>query len=73
MQLKDVPPILFNSDPSDRLAPDVLSIRIQPDEGFSFEINSKVPGPFSFEIDSSHNPHITNPQALLAILQEVAA
>jgi pimeloyl-ACP methyl ester carboxylesterase len=25
------------------------------------------------EIDSSHNPHITNPQALLAILNEVAA
>jgi len=59
VQLKDVPPILFNSDPSDRLAPDVLSIRIQPDEGFSFEINSKVPGPFSFEIDSKMpGPHI---------------
>jgi pimeloyl-ACP methyl ester carboxylesterase len=26
-----------------------------------------------FEIDSSHNPHITNPQALLAILNQVAA
>jgi pimeloyl-ACP methyl ester carboxylesterase len=25
------------------------------------------------EIDSSHNPHITNPQALLAILTEIAA
>jgi glucose-6-phosphate 1-dehydrogenase len=45
IQLKDVPPILFNKDPDDRLTPDVLSIRIQPDEGFSFEINSKVPGP----------------------------
>ena len=45
VQLKDVPPILFNTDPSARVAPVVLSIRIQPDEGFSFEINSKVPGP----------------------------
>jgi pimeloyl-ACP methyl ester carboxylesterase len=27
----------------------------------------------TFEIDSSHNPHITNPQGLLAILQGVAA
>jgi len=45
VQLKSVPPILFNADPDDRLPPDVLSIRIQPDEGFSFEINSKVPGP----------------------------
>jgi glucose-6-phosphate 1-dehydrogenase len=45
VQLKEVPPILFNANPSDPLTPDVLSIRIQPDEGFSFEINSKVPGP----------------------------
>jgi glucose-6-phosphate 1-dehydrogenase len=45
VQLKDVPPILFNTNPADPLTPDVLSIRIQPDEGFSFEINSKVPGP----------------------------
>jgi pimeloyl-ACP methyl ester carboxylesterase len=27
----------------------------------------------TYEIDSSHNPHITNPQALLAILNEIAA
>jgi pimeloyl-ACP methyl ester carboxylesterase len=26
-----------------------------------------------FEIDASHNPHITNPQGLLAILQQIAA
>jgi glucose-6-phosphate 1-dehydrogenase len=44
VQLKDVPPILFNTNPDDRLIPNVLSIRIQPDEGFSLEINSKVPG-----------------------------
>ena len=45
IQLKAVPPILFNADPSGRLDPNVLSIRIQPDEGFSLRINSKVPGP----------------------------
>jgi pimeloyl-ACP methyl ester carboxylesterase len=27
----------------------------------------------TYEIDSSHNPHITNPAALLAILNEIAA
>jgi glucose-6-phosphate 1-dehydrogenase len=43
--LKDVPPILFNANPNARLTPNVLSIRIQPDEGFSLEISSKVPGP----------------------------
>jgi len=45
VQLKDVPPILFNADPAARLDPTVLSIRIQPDEGFSLGINSKLPGP----------------------------
>jgi glucose-6-phosphate 1-dehydrogenase len=43
--LKDVPPILFNADPSHRLAPNLLAIRIQPDEGFSLTISSKEPGP----------------------------
>jgi len=45
IQLKDIPPILFNADPEHRLTPNVLSIRIQPDEGFSIEISSKEPGP----------------------------
>jgi glucose-6-phosphate 1-dehydrogenase len=45
VQLKDVPPILFNADPAARLDPNALSIRIQPDEGFSFGISSKLPGP----------------------------
>jgi hypothetical protein len=31
--------------PGDTAHADVLSIRIQPDEGFSFEISSKSPGP----------------------------
>jgi glucose-6-phosphate 1-dehydrogenase len=45
IHLKSVPPILFNADPDGRLDPNVLSIRIQPDEGFSLAISSKVPGP----------------------------
>jgi glucose-6-phosphate 1-dehydrogenase len=45
VHLKEVPPILFNADPSARLDPNVLSIRIQPDEGFSLGISSKIPGP----------------------------
>jgi glucose-6-phosphate 1-dehydrogenase len=40
-----VPPILFNADPQGRLDPNVLSIRIQPDEGFALTIQSKIPGP----------------------------
>jgi glucose-6-phosphate 1-dehydrogenase len=45
VQLKHVPPILFNADARSPLDPNVLSIRIQPDEGFAFGISSKVPGP----------------------------
>jgi glucose-6-phosphate 1-dehydrogenase len=45
VHLKTVPPILFNGDSSSPLDPNVLSIRIQPDEGFALGINSKVPGP----------------------------
>ncbi len=45
IHLKEVPPILFNADPNGRLDPNVLSIRIQPDEGFALSISSKVPGP----------------------------
>lgn len=45
IHLKSVPPILFNADPDGRLDQTVLSIRIQPDEGFALGINSKIPGP----------------------------
>jgi glucose-6-phosphate 1-dehydrogenase len=45
VHLKEVPPILFNANPSARLDPNVLSVRIQPDEGFSLGISSKLPGP----------------------------
>jgi len=44
IHLKHVPPILFNADRRSPLDSNVLSIRIQPDEGFAFGINSKVPG-----------------------------
>jgi glucose-6-phosphate 1-dehydrogenase len=45
VHLKEVPPILFNANPAGRLDPNVLSIRIQPDEGFALGISSKIPGP----------------------------
>ena len=45
VHLKDVPPILFNADRSEPLEPNVLTIRIQPDEGFALSISSKRPGP----------------------------
>jgi glucose-6-phosphate 1-dehydrogenase len=41
---KHVPRILYNSRPAPPLQPNVLSIRIQPDEGLSLNIISKLPG-----------------------------
>ena len=42
VHLKGVPPILFNRDHA--IDSNILTIRIQPDEGFSLGINSKIPG-----------------------------
>ncbi len=44
VQFKDVPHILFNSDSDHPLDPNVLALRIQPDEGLSLRIATKMPG-----------------------------
>ncbi len=41
---KHVPRILYNANPRAPLAPNMLTIRIQPDEGLALHIMSKVPG-----------------------------
>lgn len=45
IQFKDVPSVLFNSDPSVPLEPTVLSLHIQPEEGLTLRVASKLPGP----------------------------
>ena len=45
IQFKDVPQILFNANPDVPLEPTVLSLRLQPEEGLSLRIASKLPGP----------------------------
>ena len=45
IQFKSVPQVLFNKDPSAQIPPNALVIRIQPDEGIAFRIDTKVPGP----------------------------
>ena len=42
VQFKDVPQILFNRE--SKVPPNALIIRIQPDEGFSFDVMTKRPG-----------------------------
>jgi glucose-6-phosphate 1-dehydrogenase len=44
IQFKSVPRILFNRDADAPLEPNVLSLRIQPNEGIALRIGVKVPG-----------------------------
>jgi len=44
IQFKQVPRILFNRDEMPTLSPNVLTMRIQPDEGISLEFSAKIPG-----------------------------
>ena len=44
VQFKDIPQILFNANPNIPQAPNLLTLRIQPEEGMSLRIISKVPG-----------------------------
>jgi len=45
VHLKPVPQILFNSNHALPLESNILALRIQPEEGFSLRIISKIPGP----------------------------
>ncbi|MBX3238273.1 MAG: glucose-6-phosphate dehydrogenase, partial [Nitrospiraceae bacterium] len=44
VQFKDIPQILFNANPANPQPANVLTLRIQPDEGLSLRIISRVPG-----------------------------
>lgn len=44
VQFKELPQILFNANLTAPLAPNVLKLRIQPEEGMSLRIIAKVPG-----------------------------
>jgi glucose-6-phosphate 1-dehydrogenase len=44
IHFKPVPQILFNADPGKPLQPNILTLRIQPDEGIFLEFQQKVPG-----------------------------
>ncbi len=45
IQFHQVPLSLFRQSTTDRLEPNVLALRIQPDEGITLRFASKVPGP----------------------------
>jgi glucose-6-phosphate 1-dehydrogenase len=45
IQFRDVPKVLFNANPETPVEPTVLTLRVQPEEGLSMRIASKLPGP----------------------------
>ncbi|MCA9472310.1 MAG: glucose-6-phosphate dehydrogenase [Nitrospira sp.] len=45
IQFKSVPLMLFRKTPVDHLTPNMLVIRIQPDEGIALSFGAKIPGP----------------------------
>jgi glucose-6-phosphate 1-dehydrogenase len=79
IHMKGVPPILFNADPAAPLEANVLSIRIQPNEGFALTIESKRPGPhvqvdpvkMDFQYGSAFNG--STPEAYERLLLDVMA
>ncbi len=79
IHLKEVPPILFNTNPNGPLDPNVLSIRIQPDEGFALAISSKIPGPrvriYPVKMDFRYGATFGNisPEAYERLLLDVMA
>jgi glucose-6-phosphate 1-dehydrogenase len=76
---REVPQILFNVNPDVPLEPTVLSLRVQPEEGMSLRIASKLPGPrvriypVKMEFNYSASFAETTPEAYERLLLDVMA
>jgi glucose-6-phosphate 1-dehydrogenase len=79
IQFKDVPQVLFNDRPDVPLEPTVLSLRVQPEEGLSMRLVSKLPGPkvrlypVKMEFNYSSSFGGTTPEAYERLLLDVMA
>jgi glucose-6-phosphate 1-dehydrogenase len=79
IQFKDVPQVLFNDHPEVPLEPTVLALRVQPEEGVSMRIASKVPGPkvkiypVKMEFNYSSSFGGTTPEAYERLILDVMA
>jgi len=79
IQFRDVPQVLFNANPEIPVEPTVLTVRVQPEEGLSMRIASKLPGPkvriypvkMEFNYDTSFGG--TTPEAYERLLLDVMA
>ncbi len=76
---KEVPNVLFNQHPDVPLEPTVLSLKIQPDEGLSLRISSKLPGPklriYPVKMDFNYGTSFggTTPEAYERLILDVMA
>jgi glucose-6-phosphate 1-dehydrogenase len=77
VQLKEVPQVLFNADPAFRVSPNLISLRIHPDEGFSIRVCSKAPGarvvarPVSMDFEYGPSFDRVTPEAYERLLLDV--
>jgi glucose-6-phosphate 1-dehydrogenase len=79
IQFKEVPQVLFNSHPDVPLEPTLLALRVQPEEGLSMRIASKMPGPkvriypVKMEFNYSSSFGKSTPEAYERLLLDVMA
>jgi glucose-6-phosphate 1-dehydrogenase len=79
IQFKDVPSVLFNANPDVPLEPTVLTLRVQPEEGLSMRIASKLPGPkvriFPVKMEFNYTSSFgkTTPEAYERLMLDVMA
>jgi glucose-6-phosphate 1-dehydrogenase len=79
IQFKDVPSVLFNANPDVPLEPTVLTLKIQPEEGLSMRIASKLPGPkvriYPVKMDFNYSSSFggTTPEAYERLILDVMA
>jgi glucose-6-phosphate 1-dehydrogenase len=79
IQFREVPQILFNAHPEVPLEPTVLALRVQPEEGLSMRIASKLPGPkvriFPVKMEFNYSSSFggTTPEAYERLLLDVMA
>lgn len=79
VQFKDIPQILFNAPPHPTQAPNLLTLRIQPEEGMALRIISKTPGskaqthPVDMNFKYGEAFHVPSPEAYERLLLDVMA
>jgi glucose-6-phosphate 1-dehydrogenase len=79
IQFKEVPSVLFNYQPEVPLEPTVLTVKVQPEEGLSMRIASKLPGPkvriypVKMEFNYASGFGVTSPEAYERLILDVMA